>query len=146
MSFRVKNVNLSEAVAVANANTQKKISELSYTPAFIFKGFDKEVTQGTFTINSINGYKTISATDANDINIQGWINTLKTILAGASHLGNIIVSIVSVDAQDGTASSISNLNVIVSGDNTFTLVGGDLITTTTFYEGQKVYMSYVTNN
>jgi hypothetical protein len=165
MAFRVSNVLLQQSILTSYQNTQNQISNLSYTPVWIYDGVIPVGTlnskAGYFNIYDSTGYKVINLIDANGINIKNWINTLATIRTNSSSFSidtydskemkqvtlPFKIYMVTVDNESGNSNSISELNIIVDNqNNTYTLAGGDILTGAAFVKGKKYYMSYFCKN
>lgn len=144
-SFSITNVGLSQAAA----NTQEQISKLSYTPVWKYSDINDVAIAGNFSITPDFAYKVVNVIDANGINIKYWLNNFDVLInlsnTTSPPFGGFGVYVSAVDGESGNISSVSDVsNVVDNGNKTYTLQGGDVITSGSFIKGQKIYMSYFT--
>lgn len=143
MSFQIQNLTVNESVEQSNINTNQKINLLPCNPVWVYNTTAN--TSGSFTTNYL-GYKVVNIIDSNNININYWLNNLKTLLIGNSYIsGGVNIYIIGVDGDSGSNYFIQGLSSIIdNGDNTYTIAGGDIVTGGSLNINTKFYMSYFT--
>lgn len=124
--------------------TQTKPEITTYSPVWIYKGLNKDASNGTFTMDYQTAYKTVNVMDANGVNTRSWLNNLKIMITGSGP-ASFTPFVTGVDGESGDSYFITGISSISdNGDDTFTIGGGDILSGASLIEGQHITMSYFT--
>lgn len=145
MTFYVDDTTITESVQLSSIDTTNQVNSLSYTPVWLYNSTDA-LSPGTMTTEPSTGYKTVNIIDANGINIEYWISTLKAIITTKNNVPGFLNNIYITYVDTNNNFVVTGISSITNNENdTYTIGDGDLYTVgDLFVDNNKIYASFLT--